>query len=1023
MRKYIILILLLFAPISKAQLWSGVISTNRAIDWTQAGLPGSALPDAGWTQCGATIAAYSGTGATITNQLATCGLNQYVLLGSGTFTLSTGIMFPKNTVGHLVLRGQGANFTTLNFTGTDCSDGGGFICAKSSDGTYAGNSQPLSTLHVVTVTSGATKGSTQLVLGSLDTIVVGSILVLDQCDTGFTGTGLGSACTGTPNDNGGYFHCQKAWSATNVGCSIYVEGGVNSWRSGSSEMEAAAVTAINSGGCGATCVTLSKPIEEPDWGSDTQAVIIQPLPYVGVENMTLVDAKSAAATSDNGVGFTSTYHAWVSGIAAVNMGRLGVHLYQSYGGLVKDSYFYGNPVPFGDHAGVRAVGGANNLIQNNICHKTRICFFTADAEPDQADIFAYNFSPVTADGSTPNAVLPWVDHGAGASFHLLEGNVVFDYIEDGDHGNHLSQTSFRNLFPGWMSCTNNRCGTNPDGSPQTLVYGNGNGASAIRLFYGSRYGNIVGNVLGTPGWSNVYKSFGLFDNGSIYVWGSGYGPQPSDPLVGTTTLLWGNYDVKTGDVRWCGNSSDTGWSTTCASTSEVPTGAPTYPNSVPTKGDTGGALPASFYLSSAPAWFGSIPWPPIGPDVSSGNVGQCAGALNTAGRFNGVAATSSSQCAGSALNAAWGGHVNANPAMACYLTTMGGLVDGTGGVLAFNPSACYSSVPSCVIVASPTSLSFGNQLINVASGTQTITVTNTSGSVNCTTVSVAMQTGTQFTQTNNCPATLNFGSNCTVTVTFKPTTVGLKSNTVVISSNVANVNVPVSGTGTDPSAINLINTANCTPQPLVLPGTCTISTAGSGHLLSLLLQSNNTYGAVTISGITDNKGNTWVHAVGALSTNSTGNTMSDFWYVASNVGGETTLTISTTGAAAWQGFGRMREISNVNTLDKTCAANNGSASATPSSCSVTTLVVNEFIDAGMNSQDTTTGGTGPCIFNGFAGNGWSYQIVSATGTYNCAFTTRTSQTFNSSVATYSAGGVVPPSQVVAPPSGVTVIPH
>jgi hypothetical protein len=671
------IIFLIFPAAAHAQAWSGIISPTRAMDWTIAGIP-SGLPDSSWPIC-TTIAAYSGSGATIQNALAACQTAHptggVVALGAGTFTLSSGIMFPLNTTGHLALRGQGASSTILNFTGSDCSRGGGFICAASGDGTYNGNSQAGSTPHVVTVTSGAAKGSTQIVLGSLNTIVVGSIVVLNQCDTGYTGTGLGAACTGTPNDNGGYFHCQAHWSATNVGCAIPTEGGVNSWRSGASEMEAALVTAINQGGCGATCVTLSKPIEQPDWGSDTQAVIIQVLPSVGVENMLLVDAKSSISTNDVGVIFNNTYRAWVSGVATTNMGRLGVHLSQSYGGLVKDSYFFGNPVNFGDNAGFRAVGGANNLIQNNICHKTRICLFGADAVAEQADIFAYNFAPATGNGSNPGVPLSWDDHGAGTSFSLIEGNVMIGYIEDGDHGNHLSQTSFRNLLTGWMSCANGQCGAG-----QTLVHGNGDGASAIRLFYGARYGNIIGNVLGTPGWSNSYKAFDAFNNGAIYVWGSGYGAEPTDALVNTTTMLWGNWDVVNNSTQW--------------NNAEVPTAAPTYPNSVPASQ----TLPASFYLSSKPSWFGSIPWPAIGPDVTGGNVGQCTGTLNTPGHYSGLAATSSAQCTGTSLATAWAGHVNAIPAMNCYLNVMGGKPDGTGSILTFDAKTCYglstSSPPS-----------------------------------------------------------------------------------------------------------------------------------------------------------------------------------------------------------------------------------------------------------------------------------------------------------------------------------------
>jgi hypothetical protein len=90
------LALLCSAPLN-GQLWSGIIAPSRATDWTQAGVKGD-IPSRTWTQCGATIAAYSGTAATINgavNHTASgytgCGANTYVQLGAGTFNLSTGI--------------------------------------------------------------------------------------------------------------------------------------------------------------------------------------------------------------------------------------------------------------------------------------------------------------------------------------------------------------------------------------------------------------------------------------------------------------------------------------------------------------------------------------------------------------------------------------------------------------------------------------------------------------------------------------------------------------------------------------------------------------------------------------------------------------------------------------------------------------------------------------------------------------------------------------------------------------------
>jgi hypothetical protein len=152
---------------------------------------------------------------------------------------------------------------------------------------------------------------------------------------------------------------------------------------------------------------------------------------------------------------------------------------------------------------------------------------------------------------------------------------------------HLSETDFRNFMWGFTSCASSQCGTE--------TANQGVNQTPIRLFYGARYDNIVGNVLGTPGYSTNYKTYGAFDNGSIYIFGAGQSVggynQPTDTLVATTTLLWDNWDAVNNSTQW--------------NVSEVPTGAPTYPNAVPTLCGSGHSCPASFYLSSEPSWWPS----------------------------------------------------------------------------------------------------------------------------------------------------------------------------------------------------------------------------------------------------------------------------------------------------------------------------------------------------------------------------------------------------------------------------------
>jgi hypothetical protein len=669
----------------KAQNWSGIIDSKRGMDWSTAGIPGG-LPDAKWPIC-TTIAAYSGGGTAITNALAACNASKpnggVVALGSGTFNLSSGISFPSNTVGHLVLRGQGAGSTQLNFSGgaTGCNGGSALICANSNDNTYPGQPANQQTLH--NWTGGYGQGSTQLTLDSTSGIVAGkSLLILNQCDTGYSG----SSCTsGSPADNGGYFVCAQAWTGAGSGCASPTEGpDGNTWRANAWQMEVVQVTGING-----NTVTINQPIEHPNWASSQspQAIVMQPVPQDGIENLSIDGSATVSAQVANGIYFYDSWQCWVSGVKITNVYAHSVGGLDMFHTVIQSNYFYGNPGGYNDSAGADIRWGANILFQNNICQQVKLCWFNDG--PSVGDVVAYNYSVDQSLGSGSNDFM-WPateNHSAGGDFELFEGNAFNKSEEDGDHGGHLNQTRFRNFLWGWESCANGQCGSNSAKSTALIA-----GATT----YDSRYGHWIGNVLGTPGFTNTYMSNNANPWGVQMTWtlGAGNASEPADPLGASTVLLWANWDVATNGTRWCGNSSNSGWSSVCGGKSEVPTGAPSFPNAVPTLGDTGagqGALPPSFYMANRPSWWPSaIPFPAIGPDVSGGNIGQCGGPLNTPGKFNGLAATSTSQCSGSPLNAAWGGHVNANPAMACYLS-LKGVPDGTGGPLAFDAKNCYGA--------------------------------------------------------------------------------------------------------------------------------------------------------------------------------------------------------------------------------------------------------------------------------------------------------------------------------------------
>jgi len=675
-------IVLVFPAATRAQLWSGLIDSNRAVDWSQAGIPGG-LPDANWPVC-TTISAYSGDASNINNALSSCAsahsTGGVVVLGPGTFTLSSSISFPK---GHLVLRGQGANSTHLLFTGAGSSS---HVYIHGDSSKYRG-----AAWNGINVTGGLSQGSTTLTLASTSGITANtSALIMTQCDTGYSG----SACTtGSAVDNGGYFECAAPWSSTGVGCAVPSEGpnGAN-WRPNghSWQMEMFLVTAVSGSN-----VTIDRPLHHPNWstGQSAQVVAFSPVQQDGVENL-WVDNSGDNGT--NGVGIYYGYQCWVSGVASTNALGQDIVLYQSINSVVQNSYVYGTRNTAGDNSGLWAANGSFNVLQNNICQGTGSCLFNDG--PEEGDVVAYNYAAGLSSGAVSNGQMNSgsATHSAGDNWMLFEGNIWTRSNDDLDHGDHLSQTYFRNFFTGWDSWVNGNHGSYTKISFGTWTYSNG---------FGSRYGNLIANVLGTPGVHTTYANIGASTNqfGSAYIFVPGAGNQststhqPSDPLAwcqaaggvsNFTNMCWANWDVVHGATQF--------------NTAEVPTNANSYPNSVPSSCTASTSCAASLYLSGKPGWWpSSTPFPPIGYDVSGGDVGQCSGTLGTTSQA-GLPATSGTQCGSGKLNAAWGQHVNANPAMACYLV-LGGLPDGSGPALSFNGSECYGSSSSTTPTPPPSS--------------------------------------------------------------------------------------------------------------------------------------------------------------------------------------------------------------------------------------------------------------------------------------------------------------------------------
>ncbi len=115
------------------------------------------------------------------------------------------------------------------------------------------------------------------------------------------------------------------------------------------------------------------------------------------------------------------------------------------------------------------------------------------------------------------------------------------------------------------------------------------------------------------------------------------------------------------------------------------------------------------------------------------------------------------------------------------------------------------AIPAPAVSLSPSSLTFGSQLVGSTSSSQSVTLTNSgTAPLSLSNIALAGANAGDFAQTNNCPAapaTLATGANCSISVMFTPTGSGNRSASIQISDNAGNSpqSVAVAGTGIAPT--------------------------------------------------------------------------------------------------------------------------------------------------------------------------------------------------------------------------------
>jgi len=567
---------------SFGQAWSGILPTNRAIDWSYSGIPGG-IPSGAWTQCGPTIASGAST-ATINSAIASCGTNQYVLLGAGTFSLSASIVVNRSNV---VLRGSGPTQTIITLNGHDVFFGNGNGGQGSTPSGIA--STTLSTL---------TQGSTTLTVGSTTGFSAGMVVAIMENNEAWVQP------TGNENNE------NASWCRSPLnffGCSTM------------SAFQYAKVTSVTDG----THLVIDAPGLAQTYNSGLSPIVIRwstsgVYSHDGVENLKL----NIGNVSGDGISFVFCNECWVKNVAITGFSQsaLGaIYSFFSYRNEIRDSYISaqnagGGPTQYG----IVVDRGFGTKIENNILYgvTTPVNIFTSTGV-----VVGYNYTYRTPND---NVFPQLITHRAHSYKILFEGNasarLEFDFV----HGSSSHNTAFRNYLTG----------TEPNGSNYRVPF---------QADAWNRYMNVVGNVLGNSTYHTAYECTLSHNTGGsdtmIYDlgWYNGCELNNSanyDTVVESSLVRWGNWDAVSyrasgsHGTHYCtgtasGVAGADAYNTNCLA-SENASSDPTFPGlSSPST-----ALPVSFYLAAKPSWWGAVAWPANGPDVTGGNIATTGGHAN-----------------------------------------------------------------------------------------------------------------------------------------------------------------------------------------------------------------------------------------------------------------------------------------------------------------------------------------------------------------------------------------------------------
>jgi hypothetical protein len=302
--------------------------------------------------------------------------------------------------------------------------------------------------------------------------------------------------------------------------------------------------------------------------------VIPVVKYGGVEDLYV----RGGSNGQGNITLSNAAYSWVKNVESDFQDGPSISIDASFRCIIRDSYVHTTQTPYpggGGYGFSFSWYSADNLLENNISwNMNKVMVMRASGG---GNVIAYNYME---DGWIGNQT-QWVEVGLNAShmtcphYELFEGNESWNFDGDNTWGNAVYITVLRNHF------------TAKRRSIPPLALTDVQNPRAIGLMEGHKWYSFLGNVLGLPG--QLPPAFALdapfpWTDNPIGMWRLGYNPEnwnaPPDPNVTSTVLRDGNFDYATNLVHWV---------------------------------STGQTVPASLYLSSKPAFFGSNTWPWVDP--------------------------------------------------------------------------------------------------------------------------------------------------------------------------------------------------------------------------------------------------------------------------------------------------------------------------------------------------------------------------------------------------------------------------